>query len=157
MFVDGVRFLVLVSVWALKILFNLCFYFNLVLCINLEFLVSWLDIRNSFLFCNFFLQLRAIIGLSIWVSIFLFLETFVLKIVLMPEIYGYLVFDLVINRWAWVTRRSFKQADLITFTIWLGHEISRPLPWTLTQTFLQWRVPVQLTVHFKLDLTWSNQ
>ena len=94
MFVDRVGFLVLVSVWTLDILLDFIFQTNLVLCINLEFLISWLDIRNSFLFWLFFLQLGAIIRLSIWVSIFLFLEAFVLE----PEIGRNLVLDQVVDR-----------------------------------------------------------
>ena len=157
MFVDRVGFLVLVSIWTLKILLDLTFQSNLVLCINLQFLIRWLDIRNCFLFWLFFLQLRAIVGLSIWVRIFLFLEAFVLEIVLMPEIDRDLVLDHVIDRWAWDTWGSFNQANLITFTIGLIKEISGPLPWTLAQTFPQWRIPVQLTVHFELYVTWSYQ
>ena len=98
MFVDRVRFLILVSVWALQILLDLTFDSNLVLCINLQFLISWFDIRYGFLFLNFFLQLGAIIGLSIRIGIFLFLESFVLEIVLKPEIDWDLVLEHVVDR-----------------------------------------------------------
>ena len=146
----------LVSIRTLEVLLNLLFHSDRVLFIHLEFLISnclrCFCIRKRTLFWRFLLVLWTVVRLPIKVQLFALMTSFVAEIVLVPEIYWHLISDQVVDWWtAW---RPLQKADLVTITFWLLlMQVPRPFGWASAHILFKWWVPIQVTVHFELDIT----